>query len=398
MTAPAPGATGPRIYLIAGEASGDRLGAALIAGLRTLAPGVEVHGIGGPLMEAEGLVSLFPMEELSVMGIWEVLPKYRQLKARIAEAAADCLARAPDALITIDSPDFGLRVQRLVRAAQAGGTGGQTGRIRQIHYVAPSVWAWRPGRAMKMATAVDHVLALLPFEPPYMEAAGMTCDFVGHPVVCEPRADAAEVAAFRAAHDIAPDAPLVLALPGSRKGEVSRLAARFDESLMRLRDRVPEMRVVLPTVRGVSVMVREMSARWPVAPIIVETPEDKRAAFAAADLALAASGTVSLELAANRVPMVIAYDMAPLSRVLIGMLLKIDTVTLVNLVSDTRAVPEFLGRACRPEAIAPALAALVDPGPARAAQEEAMALTMQRLGEGGEPPGLRAARSVLSRL
>ncbi|MEI4486294.1 lipid-A-disaccharide synthase [Frigidibacter sp. MR17.14] len=380
----------PRIYLIAGEASGDRLGAALIAGLRQLAPGVEVMGIGGPLMEAEGLTSLFPMEELSVMGIWEVLPKYRQLKARIAEAAADCLARAPDALITIDSPDFGLRVQRLVRAANPS--------IRTIHYVAPSVWAWRPGRATKMAEVIDHVLALLPFEPPYMEAAGMTCDFVGHPVVAEARASEAEVAAFRETHGIDPKAPLVLALPGSRRGEVSRLATRFDESLMRLRDRVPEMRVVLPTVRGVSAMVREMSARWPVAPIVVETPEDKRAAFGAANLALAASGTVSLELAANRVPMVIAYDMAPLSRMLIGMLLKIDTVTLVNLVSDTRAVPEFLGRACRPDAIAPALAGLVDPGPARAAQNEAMALTMERLGEGGEPPGLRAARSVLARL
>lgn len=382
--------SGPRLFLVAGEASGDSLGAALMAGLRQLAPGVQFHGVGGPKMEAEGLESLFPMEELSVMGLWEVLPKYRQLKARIAETAAAVGRLAPDAFIGIDSPDFCLRVAGLARAANP--------KLRTIHYVAPSVWAWRPGRAVKMARVIDHVLALLPFEPPYMEAAGMSCDFVGHPVVAEPLASREEALAFRAANGIAPDAPLVLALPGSRRGEVARLGPRFDESLMRLRDRVPEMRVVLPTVRGVAPLVREMSARWPVAPVVIETPAEKRAAFAAADLALAASGTVSLELAANATPMVIAYDMAWLSRKLIGRLLRIDTVTLVNLVAESRTIPEFLGEACRPDRIAPALCALLEGEGARAAQLEAMALTMDRLGRGGEPPGLRAARSVLAHL
>lgn len=186
-----------------------------------------------------------------------------------------------------------------------------------------------------------------------------------------------------------------MCLPGSRRGEVARLGPRFDEALMRLRDRVPEIRVVLPTVPGVSGMVRDMTRRWPTAPIVIEESDEKRAAFAAADLALAASGTVSLELAANRIPMVIGYDMAPLSRVVIGWLLRTDTVTLVNLVSETRAVPEFLGRACQPGPLSQALQAALEDPPRRKAQLEAMDLTMDRLGRGGEAPGLRAARSVI---
>ena len=377
-----------KAFLIAGEPSGDRLGAALIAGLRELDPALEVRGIGGEGMAAQGLESLFPMSELSLMGIWEILPKYRALKRRIAQTAQAVIKAAPDVLITIDSPDFGLRVARMVRAAAPG--------IRTVHYVAPSVWAWRPGRARKMAQVIDHVLAILPFEPPLMQAAGMSCDFVGHPVVSEPLASAAEASAFRAAHGIAADAPLVLCLPGSRRGEVARLGPRFDEALMRLRDRLPEMRVVLPTVPGVADMVDAMVRRWPTAPVVVQGESDKRAAFAAADLALAASGTVSLELAANGVPMVIGYDMAPVSRALIGLLLKTDTVTLVNLVSETRAVPEFLGRHCQPGPMANALLRLLDDPEARAEQLAAMDLTMQRLGRGGEPPGLRAARSVIA--
>jgi lipid-A-disaccharide synthase len=247
-----------------------------------------------------------------------------------------------------------------------------------------------------MAEVIDHVLALLPFEPPYMEAAGMTCDFVGHPVVAEPRATEAAGVAFRAENGIAPDQPLILCLPGSRKGEVVRLGPRFDEALMRLRDREPDLRVVLPTVHGVSQMVRDMTARWPHPPLVVEAVEAKRAAFAAADLALAASGTVSLELAAHNIPMVIAYDMNWLSRMLISGLVKVDTVTLVNLVSDTRAIPEFLGSRCRPGPIAKMLLTLLEDSEARDQQIEAMRLAMQRLGEGGEAPGLRAARSVLA--
>ncbi len=376
-----------KFFLIAGEPSGDNLGGALMAGLKQMNPAAEFLGVGGPAMAAEGLESRFPMDELSLMGIWEVLPKYRALKARIAETARAVAEARPDALITIDSPDFCLRVARAARALAPD--------LRTIHSVAPSVWAWRAGRARKMAEVIDHVLAILPFEPPLMRAAGMGCDFVGHPIVAEPVADKAEAVAFRAANDIAPDAPLILCLPGSRRSEVGRLGPRFDEALMRLRDRVPEVRVVIPTVSGVSGLVRDMARRWPSAPVVVEEGDERRAAFAAADLALAASGTVSLDLAANDVPMVIGYDVAPLSRLIIGLLLKTDTVTLVNLVSETRVVPEFLGRACQPGPMSQALFRLIEHPAERAEQVAAMELTMQRLGRGGEAPGLRAARSVL---
>lgn len=374
-----------KFYLIAGEPSGDQLGAALMAGLKELVPDARFEGIGGPAMQAEGIQSLFPMEELSLMGIWEILPKYLHLKRRIAQTAQAVIDAAPDALITIDSPDFCLRVARLVRA--------QRPNLRTIHYVAPSVWAWRPGRAVKMAQVIDHVLAILPFEPPLMQAAGMTCDFVGHPIATAPVAPPDQAAAFRAAHDIAADAPLVLCLPGSRRSEVSRLADRFGKALDLVQTDLPQMRVVLPTVPWLADDLRRMTESWASRPVIVDSGDDKRAAFAAADLALAASGTVSLELAANRVPMVIGYDMAPLSRWIIGMLVKTDTVTLVNLVSQTRAVPEFLGRNCQPEPLAAALRDVMD---SPQAQLKAMDLTMQRLGKGGEAPGLRAARSVLA--
>lgn len=379
-----------KLFLIAGEASGDALGAALMAGLKALAPGVGFDGIGGPLMAAEGLVSRFPMADLSVMGLVEIVPRYRALKRRLDQTVAAVAAAAPDALITIDSPDFTLRVARRARAANPD--------LCTIHYVAPTVWAWRPGRAARMAPFIDHVLALFPFEPPLMQAAGMSCDFVGHPVVAAPLADAAAVATFRETQMIGPDQPVVLCLPGSRRSEVARLAPRFDEALTRLRDREPGLRVVLPTVAPVAGLVRAMTARWRVAPLVVETPADRAAAFGAADLALAASGTVSLELAAARVPMVIAHDFNWLTWQILRRAALIDTVTLVNIVSQTRAVPELLGPQCRPGPIARCLIEVMDSDEARAAQFAAMERTLAALGAGGEDPGLRAARSVLARI
>ena len=380
----------PHFFVIAGEPSGDRLGAALMVGLKTLAPGCTFAGIGGPAMQAEGLASLFPMQELSIMGIAEVLPKYRALKRRIKQSAEAALAANPAALITIDSPDFCLRVARLVKAARPD--------TKTIHYVAPSVWAWRPGRAAKMARVIDHVLALLPFEPPYMTAAGMTCDFVGHPVTAEPIATAAEAQAFRQTHGIAADAPLIVTLPGSRRGEISRLIPPFGATLRLIADQHPDLRVILPTLVHLKDTVTRLTQDWPGQPVVLTAPDlpTRTAAFAAADAALAASGTVSLELAAQGCPMVIAYDMAPLTLWLMRRMARIDSVTLVNLVSETRSVPEFIGADCRPEKIAPALLALLAHGPG--AQTAAMAETMQRLGKDGPPPGLRAASSVLARL
>lgn len=378
--------SGLKVFILAGERSGDRLGGALMAGLRDLQPEVRFDGIGGADMQDQGLHSLFPMEELSVMGLAEILPKYRSLKRRIAQTAQAICAARPDVVISIDSPDFSLRVAKAVRKARPDQA--------IVHYVAPSVWAWRPGRAKHMAPLVDHVLALLPFEPPYLHAAGISCDFVGHPVVAEPLPSRAQITHMRAGAT-----RVVTLLPGSRVSEIKRMLPVFTSVLSR--PNLAQARLVLPTFPHLRAEVEAQLGALVGRVQIVDgagLPEAaakqlRLAAMAAGDVALATSGTVSLDLASVGTPMVIAYDMAWLSRQILSRLIKVDTVTLVNLVSKTRAVPEFIGKRCQPDLIAAGLKAVLDDP---AAQDEAMQVTMQRLGQGGVLPGARAAGSVLA--
>ncbi|WP_299282034.1 lipid-A-disaccharide synthase [uncultured Tateyamaria sp.] len=383
-----------KVFIIAGEPSGDALGGALMAGLTTLYPDVEFDGIGGEQMQAQGLNSRFDMSELTLMGIAEVLPKYRHLKRRIRETAEAAVAARPDVLITIDSPDFSLRVAKQVKAVSS---------ICTMHYVAPTVWAWRPKRAHKMARVIDHVLALFPFEPPYMEAAGMTCDFVGHPAATVPQADAQQITAFRAKHGLTDAAPLILALPGSRRGEVSRMAPVFGQALGHLAQTRPDLRVVLPAAANVADAVLAEVADWPVRPVVLDprgvpleaAQAEKTAAFGAADVALANSGTVQLELAASGTPLVSANDVHWLSRAIISRMMITDTYSLINHITDSRIVPEAIGYDFTLENVISAMETLLaDPSKQAAALEQ----TMERLGRGGEDPGLRAARAVLGRL
>ncbi len=384
-----------RFFITAGEPSGDKLGAALMAGLKErLGEGnVAFHGVGGPLMAAEGLRSIFPMDDISIMGLGAILRQYGTLKARIRDTAEAAVKMRPDAVITIDLPEFSLRVAKQIKAAAPD--------LRTIHYVAPTVWAWRPGRARKMARHVDHVLALFPFEPPYMLRAGMGCDFVGHPVVTEPVATGDAAAAFRAEHGIG-DAPLLMVLPGSRRSEIANMLPILEGAVARIVAARPDLRIVVPLAGPVADPVRAAVADWPGMPVTLDPGTGsaaalavKRAAFRAADTALATSGTVALELAAARTPMVVGYTMGWLSRQVIGRLLLTDTVNLVNLVSDTRVVPERIGTECTPEALADATLGVMD---APDAQAQAMALTLDRLGAGGLSPGLRAADAVLEAL
>lgn len=380
-----------KIALIAGEPSGDKLGAALIDGLDAiLEQPADFIGVAGPRMITRGMDSLFAMQELSVMGIVEILKQYPRLKRRLDETADYIIAQNPDVLITIDAPEFSLRLAKIIHSKSD---------IPTVHYVAPTVWAWRPKRADKMAHFIDHVLALFPFEPPLMQRAGMSCDFVGHPVVTDPIATNEEVAAFRDDFGIG-DAPLVLILPGSRNNEISKLMAPFGETLALARQTMPDLQCVLPAAPHVVGAVQEAVQNWPIRPIVLDHRElgettyevAKRAAFRAADVALAASGTVSLELAANDTPMVIAYDMGWLSRQIIGRMLITDTVTLVNLVTDTRVIPEFIGKNCRADLIAPALLeSLIAPQ----GQLGALRDTMDKLGRGATSPGTQAAGSVI---
>ena len=374
-----------KVFVIAGEPSGDALGAALLDGLGHLRPDLEAAGVAGPLMQAAGATTLFSMEELSVMGLMEVLPRYPALRRRVIQTAEAALAIGADAVVTIDSPDFCLRVAARIKAEKPD--------MPVIHYVAPSVWAWRPKRAARMARHVDHVLALLPFEPPFMHDAGMTCDFVGHPAAAEPRATDAEIALFRKVNGIGGEALLIL--PGSRAGEIARLSEGFGIAAALLMRSRPGMVPVVPVAPGRMRQVREVTARWSFRPVLADMtdPETRRAAFGAGSAAFAASGTVSLDLARAGVPMVIGYDFNRVTRAILRRLVRVDTATLVNLVSETRAVPEFLGVDFDPPRMAAAMArVLADPEP----QIEAMRITMERLGQGGEAPGLRAARSVLA--
>ena len=380
-----------KIALIAGEASGDKLGAALIDGFDAiLEQPADFIGVAGPRMMARGMDSLFAMQELSVMGIVEILKQYPRLKRRLNETADYIIAQNPDVLITIDAPEFSLRLAKIIHAKSD---------IPTVHYVAPTVWAWRPKRADKMAQFIDHVLALFPFEPPLMQSAGMSCDFVGHPVVTDSMATDEEAAAFRDDFGIG-DASLALILPGSRNSEISKLMAPFGETLALARQSMPDLQCVLPAAPHVVGAVQEAVQNWPIRPIVLdhrelgETAYDvaKRAAFRAADVALAASGTVSLELAANDTPMVIAYDMGWLSRQIIGRMLITDTVTLVNLVTDTRVIPEFIGKNCRADLIAPALLETLN---TPQGQLGALRDTMDKLGRGAPSPGIQAAGSVI---
>ena len=379
-----------KLFLLAGEASGDRLGAELMRGLRQLKPNVRFRGIAGPEMQSEGLDSLFDMAELSVMGLAEVLPKYFALKRRLDQTVAEVLAWKPDILVTIDSPDFCLRVARAVRAADPS--------IRTCHYVAPSVWAWRPGRAKKMAAYIDHVLALLPFEPPYMQAEGMACDFVGHPVAAQAAVTSKQFAQFQADFGLDPARRSLVVLPGSRASEIKRLLPIFCKVVAQ--PYFAEFQLIFPTLPHLEPLLRaEIDALAQDTVLVTgagltaaDAAEQRLVAYGAATAALAASGTVSLELAAAGTPMVIAYDMGFISRMVIGAMLKIDTVTLVNLVSETRAVPEFIGTDCKAERIAPALQQILD---APDAQAQAIKTTMTRLGRGDPELPYRAARAVL---
>jgi lipid-A-disaccharide synthase len=386
-----------RFFLVAGEPSGDLLGAALMRGLREELGGrVAFEGVGGVAMGAEGLTSIVPQDDLAVMGLVEVLPRLPRLLGHIARVRDACLAARPDALITIDSPSFGLRVMRGVRRAAPT--------IPTIHYVAPSVWAWRPNRARRMAGLVDHILALLPFEPPYFTAHGITCDFVGHPAATAPRPDRAALAAARETLGLGAAQPVLLALPGSRMGEVQRDMAPFGAVVDTVAAQYPGLAVLVPTLSGVADVVTEGARRWSVRPVVLDPRDAAMAAlprssvFGLGTAALATSGTVTLELAAAGVPMVAVYRTAWLTAQIVRRIVTVDTANLVNLVSGSRPVPEFLQEYFTTAAAADALLPLLGDSPERARQLAAFETVMTALGREGPPPGLRAARSVLAAL
>lgn len=374
----------PHIVIIAGEASGDVLGARLAAALKQRFPDARFSGVGGPRLQAEGLESQFPMQELAIMGLAEVLPHVPKLLRRIRELAAFIREQQPDVVVTVDAPDFNFRLAKKLQHPRP---------CPLIHYVAPSVWAWKPKRAQKIARLYDHLLTLLPFEPPYFEKHGLQASFVGHSII-EDWESPGNGAAFRQQHAIAGDIPLLCMLPGSRRGEISRHLPVYKETLQQVQRHMPELRVVMPVVPHLQQAVEAAVADWPQPPFIIET-DARRDAFAACNAALAKSGTVTLELALSGVPMLVTYKMHPLTMKIMRSMMRAPYVTIVNLLLEQEIIPEFLQEQCKASVLAPALLQLLQDEQAAAAQRAAFDTALAMLGKNdAQKPGEKAAAVV----
>ncbi|EKS40310.1 lipid-A-disaccharide synthase [Afipia clevelandensis] len=378
---------GPKVFVIAAEESGDRLGAGLIKALRErLGPAATFSGIGGSHMAEQGLVSLFPTEQLAIIGLVAIPKRLPMILRRIREATDAVIAAKPDVLVIIDSPDFTHRVARRVRAANPS--------IPIVNYVSPTVWVWRPGRARKMRAYVDRLLAVLPFEPEvHRKLGGPPCSYVGHPLLDDLgalRPDADEQAR-RAAQP-----PVLLVLPGSRRSEIRRNMAIFGETLRLLREQGVVFEPVLPTIPHLVEAVRASAATWPVRPTIVASESDKRAAFRVARAALAKSGTVTLELALAGVPMVTAYRVTELEAFIARRVIQTSSIILPNLILGENVIPEFLQQDFTAENLAPALRDVLADTPARQRQFEAFAKIEQIMSTGGRKPSVLAAEGVMA--
>jgi lipid-A-disaccharide synthase len=375
------------MMLVCGEPSGDALGAQLMAGLKQLAGDrIRFCGVGGLAMAREGLQSLYPLDATAVMGLREVVPAIPRILKRVNQAVEFAVRTKPDVVVVIDSPDFTHRVAQGIKRTDPS--------IRTVDYVAPQVWASRAYRARKMAQYFDLVLALFPFEVKFFEKYGLRAAFVGHPVI-ERASKVHGGEALRARLDIASDAPLLALLPGSRTSEIRFILPVFRDAVKILAARIPGLVTVLPTVPHVAAKVRDATAGWPTMLHVVEGEADKYAAFDAADVALAASGTVTAELALAHTPMVVGYKVGGLTFFLSKFLMTVTHITLINILLEREAVPEFLQSRCTPNNLAEAVERLFRDSGARAAQVEAMTDFGHRLGEGDEAPSLRAAKVLL---
>ncbi|HWU54235.1 MAG TPA: lipid-A-disaccharide synthase [Rhizomicrobium sp.] len=375
------------LMIVCGEPSGDALGAQLMARVKQLAGDrVRFTGVGGLAMAREGFQSLYPLDTTAVMGLREVVPAIPAILRHVKQAVDFAVETKPDAVVVIDSPDFTHRVARAIKKRDPS--------IRTVDYVAPQVWASRAYRAKAMAHYFDLVLALFPFEVPFFEKYGLKAAFVGHPVI-ERAAKVTGGDALRARLGIGADAPLLALLPGSRTSEIRFILPEFRAAVGILAQKIPGLVTVLPTVPHVAGKVAAATADWPTPLHIVEGDGDKYAAFDAADVALAASGTVTAELALAHTPMAVGYKVGGLTFFLSKFLMTVTHITLINILLQREAVPEFLQSRATPENLAGAVEHLFRDAATREAQVEAMKEFGRRLGEGDEPPSLRAARVLL---
>ncbi len=387
MNEPGAGQDPRTIMLVVGEPSGDQLGAQLMAGLKKIAGNrVRIVGVGGAAMSAEGLESLFPLDATSVMGLREVVPRIPAILKRVREASDFALRTRPDLVVIIDSPDFTHRIAQRVKRLDPS--------IRTANYAPPQVWASRSYRARKMAHYIDAVLTLFPFEAAFFERYGIRAYSVGYPVI-ERAMRMVGGAAFRQRRGISPDMPLLAVLPGSRRSEIRFILPPFKTAVGILAREFPGLVCVLPTTGHVAELVHASTPDWPTPIHVVETDEEKFVCFDAADAALAASGTVTSELALAKTPMVVGYRVGWLTYLLARPLMHATYAVLINIVLGREAVPEFLQGACTPDALAGALKPLLRGGPARIKQLRDLEDAVRIFGVDQESPSLRAARAVL---
>jgi lipid-A-disaccharide synthase len=382
-----PAAKQLHVFVVATEESGDRLGASLMRALKECTNSrIGFSGLGGEAMAAEGLVSLFAVDELSIVGFKSIPARLPTILRRIRQTAQAAIATRPDVFVIIDSPDFTHRVARRVRAADAS--------IPIINYVSPSVWAWRARRARAMRQYVDHVLALLPFEPAVHERlGGPPCSYVGHPLIeraRELRPDAED--ALR--RNSAP--PVLLVLPGSRRGEIRRMLEMFEQTVEAVAKDCGPLEVVIPTVPHLYDTLRQATVRSAIRPTIIVDAAEKNAAFRRARAALTKSGTVTLELAVAAIPMVAAYKLSALEGWVVLRLIRVPSVILANLVLGENIVPEFIQGACTTDALAKALRPLLADTPERRRQLEAFSRLDRIMDIAAAAPAMRAAEIVLS--
>jgi lipid-A-disaccharide synthase len=375
------------VYLIAGEPSGDALGGRLMAALRRRRPELRFAGIGGPAMAAQGLESLFPMRELALMGLLEIVPRLRLLRRRFDQTVADIAARKPALVVTIDSPGFTLRVLKAV--APMG--------IARAHYVAPQVWAWREGRVRHYPGLWDSLLCLLPFEPAFFARHNLPAQFVGHSVL-ESGADRGDAARFRARHGIGAEAVPLILMPGSRRTETGPLLPILGRTLDLLRPLVPGLLPVVPVAPAMEQVIAAGTAGWSPRPIIVTETAEKYDAFAAATAALTKSGTSTLELALAGVPMVVAYRVNPVTAAVARRLVKVRYASILNLIADRAVIPELIQEACNPRQLAATLLPLLQDPAAAAAQRDAFRPLLAALRAPAGMPSDAAAQAVLGLL
>jgi lipid-A-disaccharide synthase len=378
------------LFLIAGEHSGDNLGGKLMEALNKDRRGrIRYLGVGGRAMAAQGLLSQFPLEEVAVMGLGAILSRLPLLLRRISGTARSAIAAEPSAVVIIDSPEFTHPIARRIRRRRPD--------IPIVDYVSPSVWAWRPGRARKMRSYIDHVLGLWPFEPEvHIRLGGPPCSFVGHPLIeRQPWLAALDPAPLAERLGLAPGRPVLVVLPGSRSSEVSRHMQPFGQALEKLLGRGLDFEVVLPAVSSVRAMIEPQLDAWPVRPHLVEGDDDKFRTFKLATAALAASGTVTLELALAGTPAVVAYRADPVIAAIAQRLIVAPSAVLPNLVLGENVYPEFIQEACTPASLADALAPLLADTPEHAAQVAALTRMPAALKVEGLTPSEAAARIVL---